>query len=91
VQSVIEYGSAAEHPAVDTLRQQFPDATVKQVTGLIPGTLQLILGTSFHALAAPSKPLGSISGSFKASTACRNGAFFGPNLSKPSGKINCAC
>jgi LCP family protein required for cell wall assembly len=91
VQSVIEYGSAAEHPAVATLRQQFPNATVKQVTGLSPGTLQLILGTSFHALAAQSKPLGSISGSFKASSPCRNGAFFGPNLTKPSGKIRCAC
>jgi LCP family protein required for cell wall assembly len=91
VQSVIEYGSAAEQPAVDTLREQFPHATVKLVAGLKPGDLQLILGTSFHALAARSKPLGSISGSFKASSHCRNGAFFGPNLAKPSGKVRCAC
>jgi LCP family protein required for cell wall assembly len=91
VQSVIEYGSAAEHPAVDTLREQFPGATVKLVPGLASGRLQLILGTSFHALAAPSKPLGSISGGFKASDHCRNGAFFGPNLTKPTGKLSCAC
>jgi len=91
VRSVIEYGSAAEHPAVDTLRQQFPNATVKLVPGLTPGRLQLILGSSFHALAAPGKPLGSISGGFKASSHCRNSAFFGPNLAKPSGKVRCAC
>jgi LCP family protein required for cell wall assembly len=91
VQSVIEYGSAAEHPAVDTLREQFPNATVKLVPGLAPGDLQLILGTSFRALPSQSKPLGSISGSFKASSHCRNAAFFGPNLAKPSGKVRCAC
>ncbi len=91
VRSVIEYGSAAEHRAVDTLRQQFPNATVKLVPGLAPGRLRLILGSSFHALAAPGKPLGSISGGFKASSHCRNGAFFGPNLVKPSGKVRCAC
>ncbi|HEX5191023.1 MAG TPA: LytR C-terminal domain-containing protein, partial [Streptosporangiaceae bacterium] len=92
VRSVIEYGSAAEHPAVDTLREQFQNATVKLVPGLTPGRLRLIVGTSFHALAArSSKPLGSISGGFKASSHCRNGAFFGPNLAKPSGKLRCAC
>jgi LCP family protein required for cell wall assembly len=91
VQSVIEYGSVAENPAVNTLRQQFPSATVKQVPGLTSGTLQLILGTSFHSLAPQSKPLGSIAGSFKASSNCRNKAFFGPNLNKPAGKVTCAC
>ena len=91
VQSVIEYGSAAEQSAVDTLREQFPGATVKLVPGLSPGDLRLILGTSFHALASQTKPLGSISGSFKASSHCRNSAFFGPNLAKPSGKVRCAC
>jgi hypothetical protein len=91
VQSVIEFGTATEHAAVDTLREQFPSAAVKQVSGLTPGTLQLILGTNFHKLAAQSKPLGSISGSFKASSPCRNGAFFGPNLTKPTGKVSCAC
>jgi hypothetical protein len=90
-QSVIEYGSLAQHPAVDTLREQLPGATVKLVQGLTPGTLQLILGSRFRALAPPSRPLGSISGSFKASSNCRNSAFFGPNLAKPSGKISCAC
>jgi hypothetical protein len=91
VQSVIEYGSAAEHPAVDTLREQFPSATVKLVPGMTPGRLDLILGSTFRALPAQSKPLGSISGGFKASSHCRNGAFFGPNLAKPSGKVRCAC
>ncbi|MGN6793450.1 MAG: LCP family protein [Streptosporangiaceae bacterium] len=91
VQSVIEYGSLAQHPAIDTLREQLPGASVKQVPGLTPGTLQLILGTSFRSLASQTKPLGSISGSFKANSNCRNGAFFGPNLAKPSGRVGCAC
>ena len=91
VHSVIEYGSKADLAAVDTLRQQIPGATVKLVPGVAAGTLQLILGTRFRALAAQSKPLGTISGSFSASSHCRNSAFFGPNLAKPSGKVRCAC
>jgi len=61
------------------------------VPGLTPGKLRLIVGTSFRGLAPRSKPLGSISDGFKASSHCRNGAFFGPNLAKPSGKLRCAC
>ena len=91
VQSAIEYGSKADLAAVDTLKQQIPGASVKLVPGVAAGTLQLILGTRFRALAAQSKPLGTISGSFKASSHCRNSAFFGPNLAKPSGKVQCAC
>ena len=91
VHTVIEYGSTADQAALDTLRQQIPGATVQLVPGVAAGTLQLILGTRFRALAAQSKPLGTISGSFKASSHCRNNAFFGPNLAKPSGKVRCAC
>lgn len=91
VHTVIEYGSTADQAALDTLRQQIPGATVQLVPGVAAGTLQLILGTRFRALAAQSKPLGKISGSFKASSHCRNSAFFGPNLAKPSGKVRCAC
>ncbi len=91
VHTVIEYGSKADRAAVDTLREQIPQATAKLVPGMAAGTLQLIVGSSFHALAAQSKPLGTISGSFKASSHCRNNAFFGPNLAKPSGKVRCAC
>jgi hypothetical protein len=91
VHSVIEYGSKADLAAVDTLKRQIPGASVQLVPSLAAGTLQLILGTSFRALAAQSKPLGTIAGSFKASSHCRNGAFFGPNLAKPSGKVRCAC
>jgi LCP family protein required for cell wall assembly len=91
VQSVIEYGSKADLAAVDTLRQQVPGASVRLVPGVAAGTLQLILGTRFRALAPQSKPLGTISGSFRASSHCRNSAFFGPNLAKPSGKVRCAC
>jgi hypothetical protein len=76
---------------VDTLRQQIPGASVKLVPSVPAGTLQLILGTRFRALTAQNKPLGAISGSFTASSHCRNGAFFGPNLAKPSGKVRCAC
>ena len=91
VHTVIEYGSKAEQAAVNALKQQIPGATVKLASSVTAGTLQLILGSRFRALAAPTKPLGTISGSFNASSHCRNSSFFGANLAKPSGKVRCAC
>ena len=91
VHTVIEYGSKAEQAAVNTLKQQIPGATVKLASSVTAGTLQLILGSRFRALAAPTKPLGTISGSFNASSHCRNSSFFGANLAKPAGKVRCAC
>ena len=52
VQSVIEYGSTADLPAADTLKQQIPDVTLKLVPGLTAGTVDLILATRSPADAA---------------------------------------
>ncbi len=54
---VIEYASAADLPAARTLKAQLSDVTIAKDTGLTPGTLDLIVGSSFNGLAsAPSKP-----------------------------------
>ncbi len=53
--SVIEYTSAAELPAVATLRQQIPTAAVRKEAGLAGGTLDLIIGSSYTGL-APRSP-----------------------------------
>lgn len=91
VRSQIGYSGPADLPAADTLRKLFPKAVLKQVSSLPAGTVQLIVGSGFTTLAVPSQPLGTISGSFKASSQCRNNAFFGVNLPKPKGKLSCAC
>jgi LCP family protein required for cell wall assembly len=48
--SVIEYASAADLPAVNTLKEQLRHVTVKKVTSLTPGTITLIVGSSYHGL-----------------------------------------
>jgi LCP family protein required for cell wall assembly len=91
--SVIEYASASELPAVATLRQQIPSVTVRKVPGLAPGTLDLIVGSSFTTLAAQPSPaptheektqsVGSLAtsyGGITGGTSCKSdaGAFSGP-------------
>ena len=49
--SVIEYSSAADMPAVNTLMKQLTNATSLQVASLTPGTVDLILGSDFTGLA----------------------------------------
>jgi LCP family protein required for cell wall assembly len=59
--SVIEYSSASQLPAVNTLKKEIAGAQVKQVTGLHAGTLSLILGSKFTGLPSGSntaKPKG---------------------------------
>lgn len=48
--NVIEYGTASQLPAVNTLKKQVPDVIVRKVPGLGPRTLNLILGSSFNGL-----------------------------------------
>jgi LCP family protein required for cell wall assembly len=88
--SVIEYTSAAELPAVATLRQQIPAATIHRVPGLAGGTLDLIIGSDFTGLAprsshpATSQPSpGSLAASYggiNGGASCRSdtSAFAGP-------------
>jgi len=48
--SVIEYGSAADLAAVNTLKQQLTDVIDLQNSSLTPGTVELILGSDFTGL-----------------------------------------
>jgi LCP family protein required for cell wall assembly len=65
--SVIEYASAADLAAVNTLKQQLTNVTDLQVSSLTPGTVELILGADFTAL-VPQNPAGSPSPGASASS-----------------------
>jgi len=54
--SVIEYASATDKPAVDTLQEQLSDVTVLQDTSLTPGTIELVIGSSYQGLLATPSP-----------------------------------
>ena len=56
--SVIEYSSASQLPAVSTLKNEIAGAQVKQVPGLAPGSLTLILGSSFKGVGSPAGKTG---------------------------------
>jgi LCP family protein required for cell wall assembly len=93
--SVIEYAAASDMPAVNTLKAQLSNVEVVQDSSLTPGTLTLIIGSSFSALnpqpspspssSAPSQPsVSSVSaadGAISANTnICGDGsAFNGPD------------
>ncbi len=49
--SVIEYASAAALPAVQALKKQLTSVTASRDSSLVPGTIDLIVGSSFRALA----------------------------------------
>jgi LCP family protein required for cell wall assembly len=97
-QSVIEYGSAADLPAADTLKQQIPNVTIKLTGGLTAGTVELILGNTFTKLTPPKQTSQSISGlstnygGITAKVKCRNSAFYGVYDQAPTSSNNtCAC
>jgi len=52
--SVIEYSSAADMTAVNTLKQELTNVTDLQDSTLAPGTVELILGSDFNGLVAQS-------------------------------------
>lgn len=52
--SLIEYSSAADLPAARTLATQLTNVRLRQVPGITPGTVTLILGSTFSTLAAHS-------------------------------------
>jgi LCP family protein required for cell wall assembly len=60
--SVIEYSSAADLAAVNTLKKELTNVTSLQVTSLTPGTVDLILGSDFTGLApkTPETPATSV-------------------------------
>jgi LCP family protein required for cell wall assembly len=53
--SVIEYSSAADMAAVNTLKKELTNVTSLQVASLTPGTVDLILGSEFAGL-VPKSP-----------------------------------
>jgi hypothetical protein len=53
--SVIEYASAADMAAVNTLKKELTNVTSLKVASLTPGTVDLILGSSFTGL-VPKTP-----------------------------------
>ena len=54
--SVIEYSSAADMAAVNTLKKELTNVTSLRVASLTPGTVDLILGSDFTGLAQPRPP-----------------------------------
>jgi LCP family protein required for cell wall assembly len=97
---VIEYGSAADLPAASTLEQEFVKVRLELTPGLTAGTVDVILGSGFHALAPPiptsSSSIGALSTNYGGITArakCRNSAFYGTfDTPPPTGKAAaCAC
>jgi hypothetical protein len=83
-ETVIEYASSADLAAANTVAQQFSVVKVKQVAGLTPGTVTVILGSRFIALAPPQATsqesmnnLSTTYGGITADVRCRNGAFYG--------------
>jgi LCP family protein required for cell wall assembly len=89
--SMIEYAAASDLPAVDTLKAQLSNVEVEQNTALQPGTIELIVGSTFSALkvqptsaATPAPSVSSLSSSDGAITASTNicadqAAFAGPD------------
>jgi LCP family protein required for cell wall assembly len=67
--SVVEYATAADMPAVNTLMKQLTNVTSLQVPSLTPGTVDLILGADFTGLVprAPQAAASSATGSPQAS------------------------
>ncbi len=82
--SVIQYSSAAQLPEVNTLKAQLGSVVVQQDTALGPGSLSLILGSSFNGLGtagagagaggakAPAKTLGSLAKNYNGITGSTN-------------------
>jgi LCP family protein required for cell wall assembly len=98
VKTLVEYSRAADLPAADLVLQQFSTVKLRRVPGLQPGTVQVVLGSTFAVLAPPvptsQSSLNSLStsyGGINASVSCRNSAFYGPFDPAPSKPAACAC
>jgi LCP family protein required for cell wall assembly len=73
--NVIEYSSSSDMTMVNTLKAELSSVQVQQVPSLTPGTIYLIIGSSFNGLSSPSSSSSSSSSSPQ-------------NLSKTYGGIN---
>lgn len=61
--SQIEYAASSDIPEVNTLKAQIPNVEVRQDSALTPGTIELIVGSSFTALNSQSSSSPSSSAS----------------------------
>ena len=90
--SIIEYGSATQLPAVNTLKKEVAGVQVKRVGSLQTGTLSLIIGSKFTGLPGPAPTKGpSVStlnskGISANQNICKDSsAFTGPDSPVPAG------
>jgi LCP family protein required for cell wall assembly len=81
--SVIEYSTAADMPAVNTLKKELTDVTAQQVPSLAPGTVDLILGSDFTGL-APQNPQVTATPSAGSSAGSSAGASQASSAASPS-------
>ena len=86
--SIIEYSTRAEMRMVNTLKAQLSSVQVQQVPGLSPGTIDLIIGSTFSGLNGSSSASGSPSPGSSASPGSSSGSSSAGHLSKSYGGIN---
>jgi LCP family protein required for cell wall assembly len=84
-QSVIEYASTADLAAVNTLKQQLTNVTTLQDANLTPGTVELILGSDFTALAPAAAGSATSSASATPSASASAGASASASASASTG------
>jgi LCP family protein required for cell wall assembly len=93
--SVIQYASSADLAAANTLKEQFTDVKLELDPDLTPGTVQVILGSTFTTLATPKSTSQAISGlstdygGITANIRCRNSAFYGYYDQAPAVPATC--
>ena len=91
--SVIEYSSAADMAAVNTLKKELTNVTSLRVASLTPGTVDLILGSDFTGLAAqspqtPAAPVTQVTPQASATPAAQQtSAGASPSASAPSSGV----
>jgi LCP family protein required for cell wall assembly len=87
--SIIEYSAPAERPMANTLKARLSSVQVQQVPGLAPGTIDLIIGSTFTGLTGSAQASGSPSPGSTASPGSTSGSNSAGHLSKSSyGGIN---
>ena len=89
-ESVIEYASASDLAAVNTLRQQLTNVTELRVSSLTAGTVELIVGSDFTGLAplnraASAAPTGSAKSTASASSGASPGSAV---MASPSASVS---
>ena len=84
--SVIEYSSAADMAAVNTLKKELTNVTSLQVASVTPGTVDLILGSDFTAL-TPETPAAQVTPQASATPAGQPSVGTSPSASASSSSV----